>query len=115
MLRMPNLLRQAHGPGWALVGDAGYHRDAVSGHGISDAYRDAALLADALHQALHSDTTLAGYQHERDLALREVVEITCAMSGYPSIARFVELQKQLGRAIDAEAALINDRTRVRSA
>ncbi len=36
---------EAHGPGWALVGDAGYHRDAVTGHGISDAFRDAELLA----------------------------------------------------------------------
>jgi flavin-dependent dehydrogenase len=113
MLRMPNIVRQAHGRGWALVGDAGYHRDAVSGHGVSDAYRDAELLADALHQALHSGTTLAGYQHERDRALREVFEITCAMAGYPPVTRFVELQKQLGRAIDAEAALINDRTVVR--
>ena len=113
MLRMPNLVRQAHGPGWALVGDAGYHRDAVSGHGLSDAYRDAELLADALHQALHSGTTLAGYQHERDRALREVFDLTCAMAGYPPVTRFVELQKQLGRAIDAEAGLINDRTVVR--
>src|SRR4029453_6983476 len=52
MLRTPNLLRRAYGPGWALVGDAGYHRDAVTGHGISDAYRDAHLLGPALHQVL---------------------------------------------------------------
>src|SRR5690349_3977464 len=45
MLRHPNLMRQAFGPGWALVGDAGYHRDAVTAHGISDAFRDAELLA----------------------------------------------------------------------
>ena len=66
MLRMPNYLRQAHGPGWALVGDAGYHRDALTGHGLSDAYRDAELLAMALHQALRGDvdpdTALAEYQ-----------------------------------------------------
>jgi flavin-dependent dehydrogenase len=37
MLRHLNLMRQAFGPGWALVGDAGYHRDAVTAHGISDA------------------------------------------------------------------------------
>ena len=43
------------GPGWALVGDAGYHRDAVTGHGISDAFRDAELLAVALDQALRGD------------------------------------------------------------
>jgi flavin-dependent dehydrogenase len=55
MLRQPNQLRQAFGPGWALVGDAGYHRDAVTGYGISDAFRDAELLAVALDQAIGGD------------------------------------------------------------
>jgi flavin-dependent dehydrogenase len=108
MLRTPNYLRRAHGPGWALVGDAGYHRDAVTGHGISDAYRDADLLAAALHQALREpaaeSTALAGYQDQRDRALRDIFELTCALAGYPPVAEFVDLQKQLGRAIDAEAA-----------
>ena len=49
---MPNHLRQPSGPGWALVGDAGYHRDAITGYGISDAFRDAELLATALDAAL---------------------------------------------------------------
>lgn len=108
MLRMPNHLRQAHGAGWALVGDAGYHRDAVTGHGLSDAYRDAELLAVALHEALSGLTdevsALADYEHRRDSALREVFELTCALAAYPSLPRFVELQKQLSRALDAEAA-----------
>ena len=107
MLRTPNYRRRAHGPGWALVGDAGYHRDAVTGHGISDAYRDAELLAVALHQTLCGDadesTALAGYQHRRDQALREVFDLTCAMASYPPVAEFVALQKRLARAIDVEA------------
>src|SRR5690606_27178857 len=37
-LRLPNQVRRAFGRGWALVGDAGYHRDPVTGHGISDAF-----------------------------------------------------------------------------
>src|SRR5215472_13877384 len=52
ILRQPNQVRQAFGPGWALAGDAGYHRDAITAHGISDAFRDAELLAAALDQAL---------------------------------------------------------------
>jgi flavin-dependent dehydrogenase len=108
MLHMPNLVRQAYGPGWALVGDAGYHRDAVTGHGLSDAYRDAELLAAALHDALRGDvderSALAGYQSQRDLALRDVLELTCALAAYPPVAEFVELQKQLGQAIDAGSA-----------
>ena len=42
---LPNHVRRAGGPGWALVGDAGYHRDPITGHGITDAFRDAELLA----------------------------------------------------------------------
>jgi 2-polyprenyl-6-methoxyphenol hydroxylase-like FAD-dependent oxidoreductase len=108
VLRNPNLVRRAHGPGWALVGDAGYHRDPITGHGLSDAYRDAELLAVALDRALRGEvdetTALAGYQHERDRALREVFELTYALSAYPPVPEFVELQKQLGQAIDTGAA-----------
>jgi flavin-dependent dehydrogenase len=108
MLRTPNFIRQAHGPGWALVGDAGYHRDAVTGHGISDAYRDAELLAVALDQALRGEleerAALAGYQAERDRSLREIFDVTCALAGYPPVPAFVELQKRLSVAIDVEAA-----------
>jgi len=105
MLRMPNQLRRPYGPGWALVGDAGYHRDAVTGHGLSDAYRDAELLAVALDRALtgDGDAALGDYHRGRDRALREVFELTCALADYPSVPRFVELQKQLSRALDAEA------------
>jgi flavin-dependent dehydrogenase len=111
MMRMPNHLRQAHGPGWALVGDAGYHRDAITGHGMSDAYRDAELLAVALDRVLCGEVgeniALADYQRQRDRALREVFEITIALSAYPPVPEFVALQKQLGQALDTEAALLD--------
>jgi 2-polyprenyl-6-methoxyphenol hydroxylase-like FAD-dependent oxidoreductase len=112
MLRQPNQLRQAFGPGWALVGDAGYYRDAVTAYGISDAFRDAELLAVALDRALgatadaEETAALARYQQQRDQALREVFEITCRLSVYPPVPAFVELQKQLGAAIDKEAAAL---------
>jgi flavin-dependent dehydrogenase len=108
MLRTPNHIREAHGPGWALVGDAGYHRDAITGHGLSDAYRDAELLAVALHRALRGETAestaLARYQDQRDQSLREIFELTCTLASYPPVPEFVELQKQLSVAIDIEAA-----------
>lgn len=113
MLRTPNQLRRAHGPGWALVGDAGYHRDAVTGYGLSDAYRDAELLAVALDRTLRGDidepAALAGYQRRRDQALRGVFELTCSLAAYPPVPEFVELQKRLSRAIDVEAAELADR------
>ena len=46
--RRPGYLRRSWGPGWALVGDAGYFKDPISAHGMTDALRDAELLADAL-------------------------------------------------------------------
>ncbi|HEY7222482.1 MAG TPA: NAD(P)/FAD-dependent oxidoreductase [Micromonosporaceae bacterium] len=108
MLRAPNRLRQAHGPGWALVGDSGYHRDPVTGHGLSDAYRDAELLAVALDAVLRGDaeesTALAGYQRLRDRALREVFDLTCALAKYPPVSAFVALQRRLSHALDVEAA-----------
>ena len=110
MLRMPNQLRQAFGPGWALVGDAGYHRDAVTAHGISDAFRDAELLAVAVDQALSAGAeetaALALYQRQRDEALREIFEITCRLAAYPAVPAFIELQKQLSAANDAEATAL---------
>jgi 2-polyprenyl-6-methoxyphenol hydroxylase-like FAD-dependent oxidoreductase len=113
MLRQPNQLRQAFGPGWALVGDAGYYRDAITAYGISDAFRDAELLAAALDQALDGDgdetTALAAYQQQRDQALREIFEITCRLAAYPPVPTFIELQKQLSAAIDKEAAALASR------
>jgi 2-polyprenyl-6-methoxyphenol hydroxylase-like FAD-dependent oxidoreductase len=80
----------------------------VTGHGLSDAYRDAELLATALGHALRGEldegAALAGYQRQRDRALRHVFELTVALARYPQVPEFVALQKKLARALDAEAA-----------
>ncbi len=110
LLRQPNQVRRAFGPGWALVGDAGYYRDAITAYGMSDAFRDAELLAVALDQALDGSaeeaTALAGYQRQRDRALAEIFEITCRLAAFPPVPRFIGLQKQLSAAIDREAAAL---------
>ena len=49
---LPNFLRRPFGPGWALVGDAGCHKDPLMGLGICDAFRDADFLATAVHEGL---------------------------------------------------------------
>ena len=54
----PGYLRQASGPGWALVGDAGYFKDPISAHGLTDALRDAELLARAVVDAFGADASL---------------------------------------------------------
>jgi 2-polyprenyl-6-methoxyphenol hydroxylase-like FAD-dependent oxidoreductase len=107
MIGLPNQVLAPIGPGWALVGDAGYHRDAVTGHGITDAFRDAELLADALHRVLigldDEPEALGAYHDQRDRMLRHVFDLTCEMSTFPDRPRFVELQKQLAVAIDEHA------------
>jgi flavin-dependent dehydrogenase len=65
-------VRHPVGPGWALVGGAGYHRGPITGHGISDAFRDAELLATALDLVLRDEAdeadALADYHLARDAA-----------------------------------------------
>lgn len=107
---LPNHIRQPIGPGWALVGDAGYHRDPITGNGITDAFRDADLLATALDLVLCGDVpealALRGYQAARDRQLREVFEITNELVTYPPLPRFIELQRQLSAATDTQAGLL---------
>src|SRR5262249_38377729 len=66
---LPFYYRKPYGPGWALVGDAAYHKDPITAQGITDAFRDAELLADALHAGLVGtqppDEALAGHDRTR--------------------------------------------------
>jgi 2-polyprenyl-6-methoxyphenol hydroxylase-like FAD-dependent oxidoreductase len=61
--------RQAAGPGWGLVGDAGLTMDPITASGITNALRDAALLSDLIHKGLSTqslDDALSVYQAQRD-------------------------------------------------
>jgi flavin-dependent dehydrogenase len=53
--KLPNIYRRSAGPGWALVGDAAYHRDPLTGMGIGDAFLGADLLAAAVVEGLAGD------------------------------------------------------------
>jgi len=61
---VPGFLRRSWGPGWALVGDAAYFKDPITAHGMTDALRDAQLLADAV--GIGTEAALADYQRRRD-------------------------------------------------
>jgi flavin-dependent dehydrogenase len=69
---LPNYLRTPFGAGWALVGDAGCHKDPFQARGMCDALRDAELLAKAAHVGLSGErpleAALADYQIRRDEA-----------------------------------------------
>jgi 2-polyprenyl-6-methoxyphenol hydroxylase-like FAD-dependent oxidoreductase len=75
---LPNFFRKPYGSGWALVGDAGHHKDPVGGLGIMDAFRDAELLADALDAVLSGrrplDEALGGYEQLRNAAAMQEYE-----------------------------------------
>lgn len=66
----PAFFREAYGPGWALVGDAGFHQGPWNGYGMSHAFRDADRLAQAIDEWLSGaqsfDDSLRGYADDRD-------------------------------------------------
>jgi flavin-dependent dehydrogenase len=66
----PAFFREGYGPGWALVGDAGFHQGPWNGYGISHAFRDADRLAAAIDEWLSGrrsfDESLGGYARDRD-------------------------------------------------
>jgi flavin-dependent dehydrogenase len=74
--------RMPAGPGWALVGDAGYHLDPITAQGMYDAFRDAELLAGAVDRGLSGDlhAELLGYQRARDTAARPMYEHTASLA-----------------------------------
>jgi flavin-dependent dehydrogenase len=110
---LPNHRRTAAGPGWALVGDAGYHRDPITGHGMTDALRDAELLAESAHSWLsghqHEAAAAETYRAERDAASDETFALTRAIGAFPDPDTFLELQGRLARALDREAQALASR------
>lgn len=70
---VPNFFRTPFGPGWALVGDAGYTKDPVTAQGITNAFQGAEWCATAIDEALTGarpfDEAMADYQQQRDACL----------------------------------------------
>lgn len=83
---VPNFFRQPYGPGWALVGDAGYNKDPVTAWGISDAFRDAELCATALDEAFAGrrpfEAAMADYQRQRDEHSLPMFDLTCNFASF---------------------------------
>lgn len=88
ILRFPGRvghLRQAWGPGWALVGDAGSYKDPITAHGLTDALGDAELLARAVvedRQRGGGTSALAGYEWTRNLRSGELFTVTDTIASY---------------------------------
>jgi flavin-dependent dehydrogenase len=81
---VPNFFRQPFGPGWALVGDAGYTKDPVTAQGITDAFHSAEWCAKALHEAFSGarsyDEAMGDYQRRRDTSVLPLYEFTTQLA-----------------------------------
>jgi flavin-dependent dehydrogenase len=86
---LDNWFRKPYGPGWALVGDAGYHKDPITARGISDAFRDAELLADAVDDGLagrkNMDEALRNYERQRNETAMPQYEGACSSAAFEPI------------------------------
>ena len=102
----PGYLRRCWGPGWALVGDAGYFKDPITTHGMTDALRDAELLAEAVLEVLSGGPAVAPftvYQHTRDRLSRQLFETTEAVAAYNwDLDQIRRLLRQLSVAMGDE-------------
>lgn len=79
--RTARVFSEAMGDGWAVAGDAGYHKHPLTAQGITDAFRDADLLSEAIDQGFSGrrelDDSLEEYQGKRDAAVMPMYESTC--------------------------------------
>lgn len=95
---MQNFFRQPYGPGWALVGDAGYHKDPAQAFGITDAFRDAELLVEAIDSAFSGhrplDEALASYEQQRNAVAFPLYDLTCQIASFeklfPQLEQFLQ-------------------------
>jgi len=98
----PGYFRQSYGEGWALVGDAGYFKDPATAHGITDALRDAELVARAV--LCGRSGALADYQNTRDALSRPLFDVTDAIASFRwTLDEIKSLHAQLSASMQAEA------------
>ncbi|HEU5004337.1 MAG TPA: NAD(P)/FAD-dependent oxidoreductase [Actinomycetota bacterium] len=102
-----NVLRKPYGPGWALVGDAGYTKDPITAQGISDAFRDAELCSGALAESLRGaapfEDAMAGYHRARDARALPIYEFTAQIATLEPPPP--EMQQLIGAVAGNQAAM----------
>ena len=103
----PNYFRKPYGPGWALVGDAGYHRDFITGLGINDAFRDAELVTKAVDEGFSGkrpiEEAMADYESTRNDLAMPLYEITTKMASgqITNVSGFLEFGPAILRNLPA--------------
>ena len=105
---VPNRFRTPYGPGWVLVGDAGYAKDPVTAQGITDAFHDAEMCADALDTVWRSgrgyDDALGDYQQRRDERALPMYEFTGQLADL-AVPPPLEMQQLLGAIAGNQKAM----------
>jgi flavin-dependent dehydrogenase len=104
----PSLLREAYGPGWALVGDAGCFLDPLSTHGITDALRDAELLArTVIETGTVGATGLERFAAGRDRVVGSLFDLVDRIAGYGwSVSELRRHLTELSSAMTDEVEMI---------
>jgi flavin-dependent dehydrogenase len=107
--RLPNYYRACWGDGWALVGDAAYHRDPLTGMGIGDAFLGAQLLAEAIDVGLERDlpAALAGYQQQLWDRTSAVFDYTVQSASLKDPTPLAPLYAEIGRRPELTQLLMN--------
>jgi flavin-dependent dehydrogenase len=81
---IPSHVRKPYGPGWALVGDAGYQKDPCTASGITDAFGSAEWLAEAIDAGFSGrqpiEQALAGYEQTRNQAELPYFDLTTQLA-----------------------------------
>jgi flavin-dependent dehydrogenase len=103
--KLPNFYRTSSGKGWALVGDAAYHRDPLTGMGIGDAFLGAELLASAIAEglardAVHLDAALTAYERTFRQKTMPVFEYTLKAAGLKDPAPTMALYAKIAESRD---------------
>ncbi len=106
-------LRRSWGPGWALVGDAGSWKDPISAHGLTDALRDAELLARTVVASADRDLgdaeALSAYQVTRDQLALPLLRAADAIATYEwADSEIPGLLMELSSSMAAEVDIIAD-------
>jgi flavin-dependent dehydrogenase len=99
-------VRQAHGAGWALVGDAGSYLDPLSTHGITDALRDAETLARCVRTGTLDD--LEEFAAIRAQVINATFDVVDRIAGYGwDIAQLRNHLLELSSAMSTELELVS--------
>jgi 2-polyprenyl-6-methoxyphenol hydroxylase-like FAD-dependent oxidoreductase len=110
-MAVPGYFRKPFGPGWALVGDAGYNKDFITAQGIQDAFRDAELCVRALDEAYSGrrpfQEAMADYQAARDEHVLPMYELTADIASLepppPELQQILEAAHGNQEAMDGFA------------